>query len=105
MIFQHFLTDNNESNVYVVGCEESREAVIIDAGAFPREIEEFIDKLVESEAEDIEVDPAEMDEASDLLKLPYTDQFIEEMRSDLRRQLSKLGLDEADLRILNDKDV
>ena len=42
MIFQHFILDANESNLYVVGCEETREAVLIDAGCFDRRVVEFV---------------------------------------------------------------
>jgi len=43
MIFQHFfLLEANESNLYVVGCEETREAALIDAGAFDRRVVDFV---------------------------------------------------------------
>ena len=42
MIFQHFLLiDANESNIYVVGCPETRKAVLIDAGAFDERVVSF----------------------------------------------------------------
>jgi hydroxyacylglutathione hydrolase len=42
MILQFFITEANEGNVYVVGCEETREAVLIDAGAFDDRVVEFV---------------------------------------------------------------
>ena len=35
MIVRQFVTDSNESNVYLVACTVSREALLIDAGSFP----------------------------------------------------------------------
>jgi hydroxyacylglutathione hydrolase len=34
MILRHFLLDVNEANAFVLGCDETREAVLIDAGEF-----------------------------------------------------------------------
>lgn len=34
MIVKHFLLDVNEVNAYIVACEETRQAMLIDAGAF-----------------------------------------------------------------------
>ncbi|MCX7013642.1 MAG: MBL fold metallo-hydrolase, partial [Candidatus Sumerlaeota bacterium] len=42
MIFQHFLLDSNESNLYVIACEETREAALIDAGAFDPRVVDFV---------------------------------------------------------------
>ena len=44
MIFGHFLLDVNESNAFVVGCEETREALLVDAAAFSSRILRFLDK-------------------------------------------------------------
>jgi hydroxyacylglutathione hydrolase len=44
MIFQPFLLDVNEANVYVVSCEESREALLIDAGDADPRIGEFVER-------------------------------------------------------------
>lgn len=71
-----------------------------DDPEFSRSIEQFIDQVIAEEVEDVDIEVNEIDEASDLLRLPYTDQFIADMKSDLRRQLSKLGITEADLRPL-----
>ncbi|MCP4639966.1 MAG: MBL fold metallo-hydrolase [bacterium] len=42
MIVKHFLTSANESNAFVVVCEETRQAVLIDAGDFDPAILAFI---------------------------------------------------------------
>lgn len=44
MIFQHFLLNSNESNLYVVACERTKEAVLIDAGAYDTRVTEFVEK-------------------------------------------------------------
>lgn len=43
MIFRHFLTGANESNVFVVACPETREALMVDAGEVPAELGAFLD--------------------------------------------------------------
>jgi len=42
MIFRHFLTGNNESNAFIVACDETRDAVLIDAGEFSRDMAAFL---------------------------------------------------------------
>lgn len=43
MIFRHFLLkDVNEVNVFLVACEETREAAFIDIGGFTKEMSEFV---------------------------------------------------------------
>lgn len=42
MIFRHFLTDNNESNAFIVACGQTRRALLVDAGAFDRSMADFI---------------------------------------------------------------
>lgn len=44
MIFGHFLLDVNESNAFVVGCEETRDALLVDAAAYSSRIQRFLDK-------------------------------------------------------------
>lgn len=44
MIVAHFLLDVNESNAYIVACEETREALLIDAAAFPPRIPQFLER-------------------------------------------------------------
>ena len=44
MIFHAFLLDENESNAYVLGCEETHEAILIDAGAPDLRIIDFIEE-------------------------------------------------------------
>lgn len=44
MIVRHFLTDNNESNVFVAVCPETSEAIIVDAGACDPAIVGFIEQ-------------------------------------------------------------
>ena len=44
MIFRHFLTDNNESNVFIIGCGRTKDAIFIDAGDLNAEISAFIDQ-------------------------------------------------------------
>ena len=44
MLFQAFLfPETNEVNAYIVGCEETRECVLIDAGADSLEYDVFLD--------------------------------------------------------------
>ena len=42
MIFAHFMTDVNEANVFVVACEETREALLVDAACFDPRIRAFL---------------------------------------------------------------
>lgn len=42
MIFGHFLLEVNEANAFVVGCEETREAILVDAGDWDARIEAFL---------------------------------------------------------------
>ena len=44
MILRHSLTEANESNVFIVGCEESREALMVDAGGYDRAMAGFLDE-------------------------------------------------------------
>jgi len=44
MIFRHFLLDVNESNAFIVGCEETRDALLVDAGDYDARIPEFLDQ-------------------------------------------------------------
>ncbi len=42
MIFKHFLIDVNEVNGFLVACEETKEAILIDVGEFDSAIDAFI---------------------------------------------------------------
>ena len=42
MIFAHFMTDVNEANVFVAACEETREALLVDAASFDPRIKAFL---------------------------------------------------------------
>ncbi|MBI4559769.1 MAG: MBL fold metallo-hydrolase [Candidatus Hydrogenedentes bacterium] len=42
MIVQSFLLDVNEANAYVVACEQTREALLIDAGELNASVEAFL---------------------------------------------------------------
>jgi glyoxylase-like metal-dependent hydrolase (beta-lactamase superfamily II) len=42
VILRHFITDTNESNVYLVACTETREAMLVDAGSFPADLARFV---------------------------------------------------------------
>ncbi len=42
MIFKHTLLDINDSNCYVLACENTREAVLIDPGEYHRDIADFM---------------------------------------------------------------
>ena len=44
MIFQHFLVDVNESNSFVIACEDTREALLVDAGALEPAIVSFVEE-------------------------------------------------------------
>jgi hydroxyacylglutathione hydrolase len=42
MILEHFLLSVNETNCFVIGCLDTREAVIIDPGEWNRQIADFL---------------------------------------------------------------
>ncbi len=42
MIFEHFLLEVNEANAYLVGCEETSEALLVDAGDWDVRIEQCL---------------------------------------------------------------
>ena len=42
MIFQHFLIDVNESNSYIVGCEFTREALLVDVADWDPQLKHFL---------------------------------------------------------------
>ena len=42
MIFRPFLLNVNESNAFVIACEETGEALLVDAGGFDTHIEDFL---------------------------------------------------------------
>lgn len=44
MIFRHFMTNNNESNSFLVACEETSEALLVDAGSWEHSIGEYIEE-------------------------------------------------------------
>ncbi len=44
MILAHFLTDTNEANMYVLGCEENHKALLIDAPTYDPRLAPFLDK-------------------------------------------------------------
>jgi glyoxylase-like metal-dependent hydrolase (beta-lactamase superfamily II) len=44
MIFQSFLLDVNESNCYLVASEQTRDAILIDAGDFDGRIRDYVDE-------------------------------------------------------------
>ena len=44
MIFRHFRLDVNESNAFVVGCGDTKEALLIDVGDMDPAIEDFLDE-------------------------------------------------------------
>lgn len=43
MIFRHFLLDVNESNAFVLGCPDTKEALLVDAGMFDHAIPDFLE--------------------------------------------------------------
>lgn len=44
MYFASFVTTNNEANVYLVGCPETKEAIMIDAGSVDPRYKRFLDR-------------------------------------------------------------
>jgi len=44
MIFRHFLLNVNEGNAFVVGCEATHEALLVDVAVFDRRIEDFLEE-------------------------------------------------------------
>ncbi len=43
-IFRHFLTSANEGNAFVLGCAETHDAILVDAGSFEPEIAGFLEE-------------------------------------------------------------
>jgi glyoxylase-like metal-dependent hydrolase (beta-lactamase superfamily II) len=43
-VFRHFLTDVNESNVFVLACAATRKCIIVDAGEMTEDMAEFIER-------------------------------------------------------------
>ena len=44
MIFRPFLLNVNEANAFVIACEDSCDALLVDAGDFDTDIEDFLDE-------------------------------------------------------------
>jgi glyoxylase-like metal-dependent hydrolase (beta-lactamase superfamily II) len=44
MIVRHFLLDVNEANAFIIACPETREAMLVDAGAFDPAITRFLEE-------------------------------------------------------------
>ena len=42
MFFQHFLLNANESNLYVIGCEKTLDAALIDAGTYDQRVADYV---------------------------------------------------------------
>lgn len=42
-MFKHFLTSANEGNAFILACDETREAILVDVGEFEPEIAEYIE--------------------------------------------------------------
>jgi glyoxylase-like metal-dependent hydrolase (beta-lactamase superfamily II) len=43
-LFHHIMTSVNESNVFIVGCQATRDALLVDAGANEDAIQDFLEK-------------------------------------------------------------
>lgn len=43
MMFKHFLTSANEGNAFILACDETREAILVDVGEFEPEIVAFVE--------------------------------------------------------------
>ena len=43
-IFKHFLTSANEGNAFIVACAETKEALLVDVGAFELAMARFIEE-------------------------------------------------------------
>jgi hypothetical protein len=80
--------------VYEVGINRDHE------GDFAGDISAFIERTLESEANDPD---AEIDEPEDVTALPYMERYVSELRTDLRIQLTLLGVDAQALMKLDDK--
>lgn len=44
MIFAHFVTNVNEANAFLAACEETRQALLVDAGELDPRIEKFLEQ-------------------------------------------------------------
>jgi glyoxylase-like metal-dependent hydrolase (beta-lactamase superfamily II) len=44
MIFKHFLLDVEEANAFLVACEKTRRALLVDVGEFDARIQEFLEE-------------------------------------------------------------
>ncbi|HOD50785.1 MAG TPA: MBL fold metallo-hydrolase [Candidatus Hydrogenedentes bacterium] len=42
-MFKHFLTSANEGNAFILACDETREAILVDVGEFEPEMAEYIE--------------------------------------------------------------
>lgn len=42
MIFKHVLLDINDTNCYILGCEETHECLLIDPGEYHRDIADYV---------------------------------------------------------------
>ena len=42
MIFRHFLLEVNEANAFLLGCEETKEAMLVDAGEYPAALDKTL---------------------------------------------------------------
>ena len=43
MIFAHLLTDVNEANMFIIACEKTRRALLVDAASFDPRIQSFLE--------------------------------------------------------------
>lgn len=44
MLIVHYVTNNNEANLFFIGCEETGEAMMVDAGAFDLRYHRFLER-------------------------------------------------------------
>ena len=44
MILAHFLLSVNEANAFLLGCRESKEALLVDAGEYPEELDAILEE-------------------------------------------------------------
>ena len=44
VVFKHFLTSVNEGNAFIVGCPETKDAILIDVGAFEPDMAAFLEE-------------------------------------------------------------
>ncbi len=71
MIFAHLLTDVNEANMFIVACEKTRRALLVDAAVFDPRIQLFLD-VHELSLESVFITHDHYDHTGELAEIVHT---------------------------------